>query len=80
MFHKINNSTREVSMVAKGDLSFTCQSVKEQCSGIAKGLIDQLDRRYPTHEVMNATCIIYLQYWLQLNVATTFLGHLTILR
>jgi hypothetical protein len=67
-------------MVAKGDLTSTCQNVKEQCSGIAKGLIDQLDRRYPTHEVMNATCIIYLQYWLQLNVATTFLGHLTILR
>jgi hypothetical protein len=30
---------------------------------------------------MNATCIIYLQYWLiQPNVATTFLGHLAILK
>ncbi len=67
-------------MVSKGNWASTCQSVKEQWNGIAKGLIDHLHRRYPTHEVMNATCIIYLQYWLQLNVATTFLGHLTNLR
>ncbi len=29
MFHKTDKSTREVSMVAKGDWAFTCQSVKE---------------------------------------------------
>jgi len=30
-------------------------------------------------ELLNATWVIYLQYWLALEVETTFLGHLPII-
>ncbi len=57
-------------MVTMNDWAFACQSIKEQCSGSIKGLISELNRRFITQKVMNA--IVYLQYWLQLDVATTF--------
>jgi hypothetical protein len=39
-----------------------CQKVVEWPNQRLK--IDELDRKYPTQEVMNAISIIYPQYWL----------------
>jgi hypothetical protein len=58
-------------MVTMNDWAFACQSIKEQCSGSTKGLISELNRRFIAQKVMNARSIVYLQYWLQLDVATT---------
>jgi len=43
-------------------------------------LINELYKRSLAQEVLNVTCIIYLQYWLQPNVKLTFLGHLALLK
>jgi len=40
----------------------------------------KLDRRFSAQDLMNAIGIIYLQYWLQLEVVSMFLDHLQILK
>ncbi len=45
-----------------------------------KGLIIEFDRSFWAQEVMNATSIIYLQYWVQLEIALRFPEHLQILK
>jgi hypothetical protein len=58
MLHKIDKCIGVVSMVTKEDWSIVCQDVKNQCISIVKGLILELDRRFPTDELMNATTIV----------------------
>ncbi len=67
-------------MVTKEDWAIVCQDVKDQCTFVAKGLIHALDRKFLAQELMNATSIIYLQYWVQLEVALTFPKDLQILK
>jgi len=67
-------------MVTKDDWVCVCQNVKDQCISITKGLITKLDRRFLAQDLMNAIGIIYLQYWLQLEVVSMFLDHLQILK
>ncbi len=45
-----------------------------------EGLIKNLERCFLTHDLMNATRIIYPHYLEALDVEVTFLGHLTILK
>jgi hypothetical protein len=45
-----------------------------------EGLIKNLERCFPTHDLVNETGIIYPHYWEAPNVEVTFLGHLTILK
>jgi hypothetical protein len=53
----------------KGALAFGCgRFVKKQCSNVVCGLIEKLDHKLPSQEIMNATGIIYPQFWLQLSV------------
>ncbi len=56
------------------------QSVKDQCTCATLELIKKLLRRFPTHDLMNATKIIYPQYWEPTNVEVTFVGHLAVLK
>jgi hypothetical protein len=67
-------------MVTKEDWAIVCQDVKNKCTFVTKGLIIELDRRFWAHELMNVTSIIYLQYWVQLEVSLRFLEHLQILK
>ncbi len=41
----------------------TCQDVKNQCTFIAKWLINELDKIFLVQYFMNVINIIYLQYW-----------------
>jgi hypothetical protein len=67
-------------MVTKEDWAIVCQDVKNKCTFATKGLIIELDRRFWAQELINATSIIYLWYWVQLEVALRFLEHLQILK
>jgi hypothetical protein len=55
-------------------------SVKQQCSEAACQIILELDRRFPTVEVMDALGIVYPQYWLNESAAETFGQHLEVLK
>ncbi len=57
-----------------------CQDAKNQCIFAAKGLRLELDKTFLTHELMNATSIVYPQYWVQPEVALMFLTHLQIFK
>jgi len=65
MLHKIDKCTRVVSMVNKEDWVVVCQDVKNQCTYVVKGLILELDKRFRAQKFMNATGIVYPQYWVQ---------------
>jgi len=67
-------------MVTRDDWVHVCQNVKDQCTSITKGLVAKLDKWFSVQDLMNATCIIYPQYYLQLEAASMFLGHLQILK
>ncbi len=56
------------------------EDVKKQCSNGTFGLIEELERRFPTQDIMNATGIIYLQFWVQPRAKHTFLAQLNILK
>jgi len=80
MLHKIDKCIGVVSMVVRQDWITTCQGVKDQYTSITKGLINELNKRFPTQELMNDIGIIYLQYWVELKVAQTFPKCLKILK
>jgi hypothetical protein len=40
--------------------------------GFVKGLICELDTKFPTHAIMDVLGIVYSQYWLQPNVNVSF--------
>jgi hypothetical protein len=48
-----------MSMVTKENWVVGCQDVKNQCIFTAKGLILELDKRFPTQEFMNVIGIVY---------------------
>jgi hypothetical protein len=45
-------------------------------AGVVAQLIQELQRRFPEHIVLDALGIIYPQYWLQPDVEITFSKHL----
>ncbi len=59
MLHKTNKCIRVMSMVTKENWVVGCQDVKNQCIFTAKGLILELDKRFPTQEFMNVIGIVY---------------------
>jgi hypothetical protein len=65
-------------MVNKEDWAQAIDYVKKQCTKATAGLIYEFERRFLAQELSNAGGIIYLQYWLVLEVETTFLGHMAI--
>jgi hypothetical protein len=69
-----------MSMVNKEDWAQAIDYVNKQCIAATIGLIFEFERRFPTQDLLNATRIIYPQYWLVLEVETTFLGHMAIIQ
>jgi hypothetical protein len=59
MLHKIDKCIGVVSMFTKEDWAVVCQDVKNQCTYATKGLILELDIRFPAQKLMNATSIVY---------------------
>ena len=49
-------------------------------AGAAAQLIQELQRRFPEHAVLDALGIIYPQYWLQKDAEITFSKHLDVLK
>jgi hypothetical protein len=58
-------------MVTKDDWALSIQFAKQLCTYAANGSIKELERHFPTHELMNAMGIIYPHYWEALDVETT---------
>ncbi len=54
--------------------------MKEQCLVAAASLIEELARRFPNHEFMNAIGIVYPQYWLNFKLENMFPTHLALLK
>jgi hypothetical protein len=50
------------------------------CTEVAQALSDELDRRFPHQEVLDAFGIIYPQYWMQEGADESFHKHLDILK
>jgi len=67
-------------MVTKDDWESDVQSIKDQCTSGALELIKELARCFLTHDLMNATKIIYPQYWEAIDAKVTFVRHLAILK
>jgi hypothetical protein len=65
-----------LSWVWKVDWLVVVEVVKKQCSSATQRLIEELDQRFPSQEIMNAIDIIYPQFWLQLEVKHDFLVQL----
>jgi hypothetical protein len=80
MLWKIDKTTKEVLMLTRGDWVHVCQNVKDQGISTTKGLIAKLDKQLSVQDLMNATGIIYLQYYLQLEATSMFPSHLQILK
>jgi hypothetical protein len=55
------------------------ENVQQQCLEVAIGLICELKRRFLVQEFLNATRVIYPQYWLAPEMEITFLNHLVII-
>ncbi len=51
-----------MSMVNRKNWAASCQDIKNQCTFIAKWLINELDKRFLVQKFMNVINIIYLQY------------------
>jgi hypothetical protein len=56
------------------------EELKMRCSIRIVGPIFKFGKRFPSHELMNATMIIYPQYWLNFDANSTFPAHLTLLK
>jgi hypothetical protein len=64
--------------------SVVVEVVTQPCTLVVFGLIDKLEHRFPTLELMNAIRAINLQYWCNLklnkNIWTNVQAHLNILK
>jgi hypothetical protein len=50
------------------------------CTEITQSLIDELDSRFPSHEVLDAFGILYPQYWVQEGTEDSFPHHHAVLK
>jgi hypothetical protein len=73
MLHKIDKCIKEVLMVIRESWIVACQDVKDWCTSIDKGLINELEKRFLAQELMKVIGIIYFQYLPQPKVVLTFL-------
>ncbi len=56
------------------------EKMKDTCLVVVVVFIEKLDQRFYSHELMNATKIIYPLYWLNFNANSTFLACLAFLK
>jgi hypothetical protein len=56
------------------------QSIKDQCTCAAKGLIQEFERHFHIDDLMNANRIIYPWYWEALDMEVASPNHLPILK
>jgi hypothetical protein len=52
----------------KGGLALGCGRFVKKHHNVVCGLIEKLDHKFVSQEIMNATGITYPQFWLQLSV------------
>jgi hypothetical protein len=80
MLHVTNRTIGALSLVSKEVWVEIFTFVKKQCSFIAIGLIVELENQFPAQQLLNVIGVIYLQYWLVLEVDTTFPRHMALLQ
>jgi len=54
--------------------------MKAQYSSIVTSLITKLEKCFPTQELLNATNVIYPQYWFVPKAKVVFLKHMAIIQ
>jgi hypothetical protein len=79
MLHIMDWITKVMNMVTREMWVVCLENVQQQCLEVDVGLICELKRRFLVQEFLNATKVIYPQYWLAPKTETTFLSHLVIL-
>jgi len=72
MVHKRDPLTSNLNYVYRLDWLNVIEAVKQQCSAIATGFIQEHEQCFPTQDIMNATKVIYLQFWVNLKLSTRF--------
>jgi len=63
---------RIITQVTRDDWTMGFEAVKVARSHVIVSLIVKFERQFPNHDLMNATCIIYLQYWSNPHVDEMF--------
>jgi len=58
---------------------YTMNNVQMQCSQVAK-VNDRLEKWFPTHDVMDVSTVVYLQYWLKSTCESSFPTHMDVLK
>jgi hypothetical protein len=66
--------------VSRDDFLATVSSIKGQCSSAAELLIEELSRRFPDSEIMEALGIVFPQYWRSPNCDTVFPVHMQVIK
>jgi hypothetical protein len=56
------------------------ESVQRQCAMAAERIIDELEKKFPAVDVMDALGVLYPQYWTLPTVVSTFPQHLEVLK
>lgn len=80
MMHYRTSIHGEMQPVTRLKLVEIGQSVQQQCTSAAVQIIDKLEKRFPTIDVIDALGVVYLQYWMSSIAVETFLQHLEVLK
>jgi hypothetical protein len=57
------SSSRELQTMTKNAFKAIVANVKQQCEGAMVGLIKELGRHFPNHQVMTTLGVVYPQLW-----------------
>jgi hypothetical protein len=66
--------------VSRDNFLAAVSSIKGQCSSAAELLIEELSRRFPDSEIMEALGIVFPQYWRSPNCDTVFPVHMQVIK
>jgi hypothetical protein len=66
--------------VSRDDFLAAVSSIKGQCSSAAELLIEELSRRFPDSEIMEALGIVFPQYWRSPDCDTLFPMHMQVIK
>jgi hypothetical protein len=65
--------------VSRSDFEVVTKSVKAQCKEAAEVLIQELDRRFPHSDIMEAMGVVFPQYWLNPKCDDMFPVHMQVI-
>jgi hypothetical protein len=70
----------ELFPVSRDDFLSAVSSIKGQCSSVVELLIEELSRRFPDSEIMEAQGVVFPQYWKNPDCDTLFPVHMQVIK